>query len=263
MIPKVIHYCWFGGNKKSRLIQKCIKSWKKYCPDFEIREWNEQNFDVHGHPYVAQAYEAKKWAFVSDYARHWILYEHGGVYLDTDVELIKPIEPLLEHNVLGLEDNQQVNSGLIAACPKGDWLCREMLESYDQDVFVRPDGTLNLTTVCQREEKILEEKYGFQPKPEIQQVKDYRIYPSEYFCPFGYTVNVGVTQNTYSIHHYVASWWTEEEKRYHKIQAKKEKLRTKYGEKAVRLYCIWLGVRENGLLWALKRLAGKGRREKE
>ena len=88
MIPKVIHYCWFGGNKKSRLIQKCIKSWKKYCPDFEIREWNEQNFDVHSHPYVAQAYEAKKRAFVSDYARHWILYEHGGVYLDTDVELI-------------------------------------------------------------------------------------------------------------------------------------------------------------------------------
>ena len=95
MIPKIIHYCWFGGNPLPELAIKCIESWKKYLPDYEIKEWNESNFDINCCAYVREAYEAKKWAFVSDYARFWILYQHGGLYFDTDVELIKSIDDLI------------------------------------------------------------------------------------------------------------------------------------------------------------------------
>ena len=113
-IPKVIHYCWFGGNPKPKLVQKCIHSWKKYCPDYEIIEWNESNFDISSCPlYVRQAYDVKKWAFVSDYARLKIIHTCGGIYLDTDVELIKSLDSLLEYNAFfGFEDGKYVATGL-------------------------------------------------------------------------------------------------------------------------------------------------------
>lgn len=133
MIPKIIHYCWFGCNPKPDLIQRCIESWKKHCPDYEIIEWNETNFDVHAIPYMSDAYEAKKWAFVSDVARLMILYQHGGIYLDTDVEITvdNPFNELLEfENLLVFENERGINSGLCYACEKGSLLCNELLKAY-------------------------------------------------------------------------------------------------------------------------------------
>ena len=122
-IPKKIHYCWFGGNPKPELALKCLKSWRKYCPDYEIIEWNESNFDINANQYCRDAYKEKKWAFVTDYARLAILHEHGGVYFDTDVELIRPIDKLLEHPAfMGIErahDSCKVASGLALGCEKG------------------------------------------------------------------------------------------------------------------------------------------------
>ena len=110
MIPKIIHYCWFGRNPKPKLAEKCIKSWKKYCPEYEIIEWNEDNYDLSSAPlYVRQAYEAKRWAFVTDYIRLQVIYENGGIYLDTDVELRKSLDPLLVHQAyFGFEDEKNI-----------------------------------------------------------------------------------------------------------------------------------------------------------
>ncbi|MBR0278262.1 MAG: hypothetical protein IJQ50_07375 [Clostridia bacterium] len=104
-IPKKIHYCWFGEEKHSKKIKKCIKSWKKHCPDYEIIEWNEKNFDIHCFKWVEQAYNNKKWAFVSDYVRLFVLYNYVGIYLDTDVEIIKPLDKFLKHNLFSEMEN--------------------------------------------------------------------------------------------------------------------------------------------------------------
>ena len=112
MIPRKIHYFWFGGNEKPAKVKKCINSWKKYCPDYELVEWNESNFDVHCMPFVEQAYNAKKYAFVSDVARLIVVYEQGGIYMDTDVEVIKPLDDLLENKAyMSFENNENVNTG--------------------------------------------------------------------------------------------------------------------------------------------------------
>ena len=205
-MEKVIHYCWFGKGKKPNIIEKCMESWTKICSDFKIVEWNEDNFDVNICPYVKQAYEAKKYAFVSDYARFYVLNKFGGVYLDTDVELVKSIEPLLESNFTGFESNDSVATGLIMACEKDNELCKAMLEDYNNDKFVLDDGTLNLKTVCERTTDWLVSK-GLRLDNTKQEVADYIIYPSEYFNPKGgdYGKEV-ITENTYSIHHYLATW---------------------------------------------------------
>lgn len=138
MIPKIIHYCWFGKNEKSDIIQKCIESWHKYCPDWEIIEWNEENYDVNKTKYTKSAYEAKKWAFVSDVARLDILYEYGGIYLDTDVEIISasPFDNLLNYrNVLVFENMRAIATGLCYACEKHSDLCQRMLETYSNSDF--------------------------------------------------------------------------------------------------------------------------------
>ena len=207
---KIIHYCWFGNNPKSELIEMCISSWQKYASNYEIKEWNESNFDVKICPYVEEAYKYKKWAFVSDYARFWILYNHGGIYVDTDVEFIKNIETLPDCFV-GFENLTTCNSGLIRAANKGDIICEEMLKSYDKDHFINSDGTLNLQTVCERETKILK-KYGLIQNGQRQFVQGTSIFPKEYFCPMDiYTNKVEITPNTYAIHHYAASWVKDKE----------------------------------------------------
>lgn len=205
-MQKIIHFCWFGYGEKSSKINYCIDSWRKICPDYEIKEWNEDNFDINICDYVKQAYEQKKYAFVSDYARYFILNEYGGVYLDTDVELIRDITPLLSHNFAGFESNDSVNTGLIMACEKDNELCQAMLEDYNNDKFILDDGTLNLKTVCARTTDWLVSK-GLRLDNTKQEVADYIIYPSEYFNPKGgdYGKEV-ITENTYSIHHYLATW---------------------------------------------------------
>ncbi len=214
MIPKKIHYCWFGGNPLPQLALKCIESWKKYCPDYEIIEWNESNFDVNCCDYVKEAYEAKKWAFVSDYARFKILYDFGGIYFDTDVELIKPIDEIVARgNFMGRESEAKLDvaPGVGIGTAENCAVCKKMLELYHTLHFLNKDGTFNETTVVKFTSNVLK-KYGLSLKNEIQHVADIYVYPKEYFCPMDYiTGKMNITDNTVSIHHYTSSWYDEEQ----------------------------------------------------
>lgn len=202
---KKIHYCWFGNNLKSDLILKCIESWKKFCPEYEIIEWNESNFDINYCKYSKEAYNAKKWAFVSDVCRFVVLSQYGGIYLDTDVELLRTIDDL-PATFVGFENQTYVASGLIRGAEPGDEICLKMLESYKADVFYNKDGSYNVMTVCERETNILKE-YGLKTNGKLQTVAHTKVYPVEFFCPMNYiTRKVHITSNTYSIHHYGASW---------------------------------------------------------
>ena len=216
MIPKVIHYCWFGRNPLPPLAVKCIESWKKYLPDYEIKEWNEDNFDVNIIPYTRQAYEARKYAFVSDYARFYILYHHGGLYFDTDVEVIRPMDDIVERGpFMGCENEAGQGAGATApavapglglGCNPGQGLYAEILELYSGLQFKRADGGLNQKTVVEYTTELLVSK-GLKNVNEVQRVADVLIYPKEYFCPMDYQTNeMNVTSKTRTIHHYAASW---------------------------------------------------------
>ena len=206
-IPKIIHYCWFGKNPLPELAQKCIASWKKYLPDYEIKEWNEENYDVRKIPYTAQAYDAKKYAFVSDYARFDILYQYGGLYFDTDVEVIKPLDEILKRGAFaGVESAGALAAGLGLASPAASPIYKEILDSYKNSSFIRNDGSMDLTTVVTRVSDIFK-KHGFTDKNEIQKVDGITVYPSDYFCPKDYVSgNINITQNTYTVHWYDGSW---------------------------------------------------------
>lgn len=213
MIPKVIHYCWFGGNPLPESAIKCIESWKKYCPNYEIIEWNESNFDLNCCDYVKEAYQAQKWAFVSDYARFWILFNHGGLYFDTDVELIRPIEDLVEKGSFMGEEAPapgvkkiESNPGLGLAVAPGLGLYKEILDYYHTQHFLNTDGSVNLETVVTKTTNILR-KHGFVGNGNIEFVDGVYVYPPEYFCPLNYsTGRLTITSNTRSIHHYTATW---------------------------------------------------------
>ena len=146
MIPKIIHYCWFGGKPLPALARKCIMSWKKFLPDYEIREWNEHNFDVNKVPYTAEAYAAKKYAFVTDYVRLYALYHEGGIYMDTDVEVLKPLDRFLHHPAFsGFEGGGLVPTGIMASEKGGEW-ARWQLSLYDGKHFSTEEGT-NVTLI--------------------------------------------------------------------------------------------------------------------
>ncbi len=205
MTTKILHYCWFGGKPKPRIVLKCIESWKKYCPDWEIREWNEDSFDVNCCDYVREAYEARKWAFVSDYCRYHVLAQYGGVYLDTDVELLRPIDDLPECFV-GFETLTLCNSGLIRGAEANDPICLEMLSSYRQSHFRHADGSYDMTVVGQRETDILQ-RHGLLLDDRLQTVNGTTVFPREYFAPTDFEKGeTHITEHTYSIHHYAASW---------------------------------------------------------
>ena len=215
MMPKVIHYCWFGRNPLPPLAIKCIESWKKYLPDYEIKEWNEDNFDVNIIPYTKEAYEAKKYAFVSDYARFWILYKYGGLYFDTDVEVIKPMDDIIARGpFMGCEKDANDTSvasvapGLGLGVNPGLSYYKEMLDLYSTLHFFRNEGQLNLKTIVEYTTEILV-KHGLQKKNELQCVDDIWIYPVEYFCPIHVENNLKVlkiTSKTVAIHHFAATW---------------------------------------------------------
>ncbi len=211
MIPKKIHYCWFGGNPLPPLAVKCIESWKKYLPDYEIVEWNENNFDVNCIDYVREAYEAKKWAFVSDLARFKILYEEGGVYFDTDVEVIKDMSHIIEQgSFMGVEQADAVAPGLALGAVAGLDIYKEILEDYEASHFKAEDGSLDLTTVVQRVTDILK-GHGLSSVSEVSSVCGLNIYPKDYFNPIDMeSGRLVITDNTVSIHHYMASWETKE-----------------------------------------------------
>ena len=226
MKVKKIHYCWFGNNPKPEIVKNCIESWKKFAPEYEIIEWNETNFDVNCCKYVKEAFESKKFAFVSDYARFKILYEMGGIYVDTDVEFIKSIDDLPD-TFVGFESRSSVNSGLIRGAKKGDSLSKEMLDSYQNDSFILEDGSFNLKTICQRETEILS-RCGLKLNGENQQVGETLVFAPEYFCPKDYiTGKLNITNRTYCIHHYASSWYDEEQKIQLKLKAKYRKIMPK------------------------------------
>lgn len=212
MIPKIIHYCWFGGNPKPKLAKKCIKSWKKYCKGYEIKEWNEDNFDLSAAPlYVRQAYDAKKWAFVTDYVRLWALINFGGIYMDTDVEVIKPFDKFLENEAFGGFESVATIATCIMACEKNFSLFKELLLEYNNIPFILDDGSLDITTNVTRITNCCE-KYGFKPNGEYQVVYGFVLYPQDYFCPINaVSGELNKTQNTYTIHHFMGSWLSSEE----------------------------------------------------
>ena len=215
MIPKTIHYCWFGRNPKPKLAEKCIRSWKLYCPDYEIIEWNEDNYDISAAPlYVRQAYEAKKWAFVTDYIRLDVVYRYGGIYLDTDVELIKPLDSLLQNEAyFGLESPQYINTGLGFGAEKGAPILSGLLADYQSIPFVLADGSFDQTSCPVRNTEVFL-KHGFNQDGSEQVLADgIHIYPSEVLNPKSLvTGEVRRTEETVSIHWYEASWLPEEER---------------------------------------------------
>ena len=216
MIPKVIHYCWFGRNPLPSLAIKCIESWRKYLPDYEIKEWNEDNFDVNIIPYTQEAYQVGKYAFVSDYARFWILYKYGGLYFDTDVEVIKPMDDIIARGpFMGCE--KDVSDTSVASVAPGLGLYKEILEMYSKLSFVNKAGTYNQKTIVQYTTEILCE-YGLKEGNEIQECAGVWIYPKEYFCPLDQTLTLHITSNTRSIHHYDSSWLSPQKRIIKKIK---------------------------------------------
>lgn len=213
MIPKKIHYCWFGRKELPDLAKKCIQSWKTHLPDYEIVEWNESNFDISSNKYVYQAYIEKKYAFVSDYARFHILYNEGGIYMDTDVEVIKSLNIFLTHNVfMGFEGNNGVNPGLIIGAVKYNPIINEILNNYLNFNFIYDDGSLNLTTVVKYTTDVLI-KYGLVLNGKKQEINGITIYSNDYFCPLDYkTKKMTITTHTHTIHHYSASWYSPYQK---------------------------------------------------
>ena len=212
MIPKIIHYCWFGGKEKPRAVQHCIDSWRKFCPDYEIKEWNEQNFDVNMMPYTRDAYQAGKYAFVSDVARFKVLYEEGGVYFDTDVEVIRPIDEVVERGAfMGWErpdalGNVHVAPGLGLAAPKGFSLYKEVLDGFAKLSYYQADGQWNPYTMIPLVTDLLKEK-GMRIDGTLQTIEGLTVFPAEFLCPMdSLTGNTSLTENTYAIHHYSMSW---------------------------------------------------------
>ena len=207
MIPKTIHYCWFGRGPTPELALKCIESWHKFMPDWEYKLWNEDNFDVNSVPYVKEAYEARKFAFVTDYVRLYALCTEGGVYMDTDVEVLKPYDDLLHLPAFtGYEGSKFMPpvTGTMASAANGEWV-KEQLDSYKDAHFIKADGSLDLTTNTQRISRIMREN-GFQQDGKYHVYKDLHVFPTDYFCPKQTTGEYLRTEHTYCDHHFMGSW---------------------------------------------------------
>ena len=207
MIPKKIHYCWFGKGKMPELALKCIESWRVNLPDYELKEWNENSFDINSNFYVKEAYESRKFAFVTYYVRLYALYTEGGIYMDTDVEVLKNLDSFLDLPAFsGFEDNMHIPTGIMAA-EKGSIWAKWQLEYYSGRHFLLPDGTLDLTTNVDIIGGLMEEK-GFILKNGLYNFQNIiTIFPKDYFCPKSHTTGkIELTENTYTIHHFAGSW---------------------------------------------------------
>lgn len=240
MIPKIIHYCWFGGNPLPEDAKKCIKSWKKFFPDYEIKEWNESNFDVNGCPYIKEAYEQRKFAFVSDYARFWVLNKEGGLYFDTDVEVIKNMDHIVKSgSFMGFEKSLAtqnpnseeplgINAGLGMGAEAAMPLLKELLQLYES----KPSFTFDEGTIVHHTTAMLK-KYGFVNEHRYQEVAGFKLYPADFFCPMDSTTGlIELTDNTVSIHHYSCSW-VEQNSLSFKIHLLKNRLIKIFGPKLV------------------------------
>ena len=237
MIPKVIHYCWFGQGSKPKLAMKCIASWRKFLPDYEIKEWNEDNYDVRKIPFIAEAYDARKYAFVSDYVRVKVLYNMGGIYLDTDVEVYKPLDEFLEEESFwGFEEKSYIATSTIGARP-GNKLIKQFLDFYEGKSYTEMSKSLETSTNVQIVTKIFKE-IGFKMNGEKQTIDNIgTIYPQEYFSPYDY-INYydKKTDNTYTMHHFYKSWLSPKDKI--KSNIKKKLANIIGGKNIAKIRCI-------------------------
>ena len=260
MIPKKIHYCWFGNSDIPKELRKCINSWKKMMPDYEIIKWNENNYDINKCLYIKQAYESKKWAFVSDFVRLDVCYEHGGIYLDTDVEVLRSFNELLElKGFCGFEQGKDkkdnwVNTGLVLGMEKGLPIGKVLRDEYYNMSFIANNGKQNLVP-CPIIQTNTLENYGLKKNNKVQIVEDMKIFSTEYFCPSNqYTGNVYITNNTFSIHHYCGSWNNNVDKSRREIRKKY----SKYGKFLSNLISTYLAYKnEYGLLKMWKKILQK------
>ena len=209
-IPKKIHYCWFGRGKKPKIAKKCIKSWKKYLPDYEIIEWNEDNFDINSNLYVKQAYEAKKYAFVTDYVRLYALYNYGGIYMDTDVEVVKSLDEFLKYDgFAGFESEKFCCTGILG-CKKENAIIKEFLDVYINKKFIKNNGEFDqtpnpviFTNICYN--------YGLKLNNKEQEINKFKIFPQTVFSPLNFkSIETNFSENTYTIHHFAGSWLGKE-----------------------------------------------------
>lgn len=211
-IPKKIHYCWFGGRAIPEQSRIWMESWKRFCPDYEIIEWNESNYDVTKNLYIKQAYERQKWAFVSDYARLDVIEQYGGVYLDTDVELLRNIDDLLKNDAFcGFEQKRYVAFGLGYGAVRHHAVVKKLREDYEERCFVLEDGSLNEKTCVKYQTEFLLER-GLKLNGQYQVLDGITVYPELVLCgmsPYSFRISQNL-EHTYAIHHYAASWHGQE-----------------------------------------------------
>ena len=213
MIPKKIHYCWFGTKEKDKLIKKCIKSWKKKLPDYEIIEWNQNNFDLTQNQFALQAYREKKYAFVTDYVRLWALYNFGGIYLDSDVEVVKSLDKFLEYPAFGGFSSTpqfggcwEIPTACMGAEPKNEWI-KYLLDYYNDKVFVNHDGSFNTTTNAKIMTDMCEGMYKKENVQQTMTIGGTELFPMEYFEPINPYNNINIfSDNSFCIHWHNVSW---------------------------------------------------------
>ena len=219
-IPRIIHYCWLGGAEKPESVLRCIASWKKYCPDYQIKEWNESNLDINSNRYTQQAYEAKAWGFVPDYLRLWIVYNYGGIYLDTDVQVLRCFDSLLNNKAfIGFERDTGDSNGMFVNCgqgfgaePRNEVIAAHMA-LYEDLQFALQDGSYNRTPSPHYTTSIMKQ-FGLDNKRnETQDLGSIVVYSDDYFCPKSFATGlVRKSKNTYSIHQFDGSWFSAEER---------------------------------------------------
>lgn len=236
MIPKIVHYCWFGEKEIPKRLKKCIESWSLYLPDYKIILWNETNFDIKSNYWTREAYERGKYAFVSDYVRLKVLYDYGGIYLDTDVMVKRNLDSFLKYRAFtGFESENKLTSAVIGS-EKGFSLIKEYLETYSNRHFVNTDGSINdganvnmMTDICK--------KYGFKANNSYQVIKEMHIFPRDFFCPIDFWRNDKITKNTFTIHYFEASWLDlETKKRIKRERSHFYKIFNKYISKLSKIY---------------------------
>lgn len=222
LIPKVIHYCWFSGNGMPEKFKRCIESWKKYCPDYEIRRWDESNYDINKNPYMKEACKHHKWGFIPDYARLDILYQYGGIYMDTDVELVRSLDELLYQSAFcGVEKWGNINMGGCSGAVAGHPMIEKMRKAREKVSFIREDGGLNLET-CGVYETVPFIAEGMRVDNRVQIINGMTVYSSDYFSPYDYVSGeLAMTENTFSIHHFNGGWLDEKEKEQRKKTVEK------------------------------------------
>lgn len=253
MIEKKIHYCWFGGKPLDALAEKCLESWKKFFPDYEIIRWDESNFDINQLEFMSQANKHKKWAFISDVARLIVVYENGGIYFDTDVEVISSFDDIVSESpnaFFGLEREKFVSSGLGFGAEKGHWFLKELIDRYKEiDFESNFDNLSDIACPMITMQKLNED--GFELSKGKQKYKDICLYPSEYFSPMDfYTGKIHTTKNTHSIHWYGMSWLSEKEQ---KDQKMRQRFRKIFGKKIGSIACdAYENIKREGFIKFLK-----------